>query len=170
MHSPKIETFDVVAGTNTDPKGFVRSVSEYREEPFGLYMSRSMEAHPRCSWVESWLLPELGIRVTDWWFRPGERPEQDYYIDIAHIDVDRSERRWRTTDHYLDIVLNVGRDPEVIDMDEFTAAVRLGLLDQPTAEQALDRTFRAVIGITTHGNNLDGWLASLGIRLTWQQR
>ena len=29
-HPPKVETFDVPAKTNTDPKGFVRPVEVYR--------------------------------------------------------------------------------------------------------------------------------------------
>ncbi|MGZ4561457.1 MAG: hypothetical protein ACXVXJ_10915, partial [Mycobacteriaceae bacterium] len=39
MHPPKVETFDVAAGTNTDPKGIVRAVDTYEVHPWGLYMA-----------------------------------------------------------------------------------------------------------------------------------
>jgi predicted RNA-binding protein associated with RNAse of E/G family len=168
VHPPKVETFDVQAGTNTDPKGFVRSVDEYRQEPFGLYMSRAMVGHPRCSWVESWLLPELGIRVTEWWFNPGQERDQDFYIDI--VDIEQNSSQWRTTDHYLDLVTRTGRDTEVLDVDEFLAAVEQRLVDLPTAQRAMEITHRALTGIAGHGHDLDEWLATAGITLTWRGR
>ncbi len=168
MHPPKIETFDVAGGTNTDPKGFVRAVQQYREEPFGLYMSRSMVGHPRYTWVESWLLPELGIRVTDWWFNPGDDRDHDYYVDI--VDIERDGPLWRTRDHYLDLVVRTGRDTEVLDADEFLAAVDAGLLDLPTAHRALRITHRTLAGIATHGHDLDAWLRTLGVQLRWRPR
>ncbi len=167
MHPPKIETFDVAAGTNTDPKGFVRPVEEYREEQFGLYMSRPMVGHPRCDWVESWLLPELGIRVTDWEWNPGEERDQDFYIDIT--DVERTGAVWRTTDHYLDLVVRTGRDTEVLDVDEFLAALDSGLIGVQTADRALRTTHHTLAGIAGHGHDLDAWLATHGITLRWRK-
>jgi predicted RNA-binding protein associated with RNAse of E/G family len=167
VHPPKIESFDLRARTNVDPKGYVRPVQTYREEPFGLYMSRAMVGHPRCDWVESWLLPALGLRVTDWWWSPGLERDQDYYLDI--VDVERGPV-WRTTDHYIDLVVRSGAWTEVLDTDEFVAAVRLGLLDAATAERALRATHRALAGICRHGHDLDAWLSEFGIRLAWQRR
>jgi len=168
VHRPKIETFDVEAGTNTDPKGFVRTVDEFRQEPFGLYMSRSMVGHPRCHWVESWLLPELGIRVTDWWMNPGDERDQDFYIDI--VDIEHDGPVWRTIDYYLDLVSKTGRDTEVLDVDEFVAAVDERLLDLPTAQRAMEITYRTLAGIAGHGHDLDAWLATAGITLAWRGR
>ncbi|MGH3493109.1 MAG: DUF402 domain-containing protein, partial [Sciscionella sp.] len=37
IHPPKVELFDIEAKTNTDPKGIVRAVREYRVTPHGLY-------------------------------------------------------------------------------------------------------------------------------------
>jgi hypothetical protein len=168
VHPPKCETFDVASGTNTDPKGFVRSVSEYRVEPFGLYVSRKMVGHPKLEWVESWLLPELGIRVTDWWFTPGNERDQDFYIDI--VDVRRDGEVWRTVDHYLDIVVRVGRDSEIIDLDEYVEAIAAGLLDPAAAERALAASYRALTGLTAHGHDVNAWLGTLGMPLSWRRR
>jgi uncharacterized protein len=168
VHPPKTETFDVSSGTNTDPKGFVRPVQEYRVEPFGLYLSREMQGHASLAWVESWLLPGLGIRVTDWWFNPGKERDQDYYIDI--VDIERDGDVWRTVDHYLDIVVRVGRDSRVIDQEEYLEAVAAGVLDRSAAERALRSSFRVVAGLGEHQHDVCAWLASLGITLSWRRR
>jgi predicted RNA-binding protein associated with RNAse of E/G family len=168
MHPPKVETFDVRAGTNIDPKGFIRPVDEYRVEPFGLYLGRRMQDHPRMEWVESWLLPELGIRVTDWWWRPGHERDQDFYLDI--VDIRRDGDIWRTVDHYLDIVVRTGRDSTVIDLDEYISAVAGGLLDSSAAERALDTSFRVLSGLAAHGHDLDAWLSEFGVTLSWRRK
>lgn len=168
IHRPKIEIFDVAATTNTDPKGFVRPVDEYRVEPFGLYMARPMTAHPRISYLESWLLPGLGLRANDFWYHPGDERDNDLYLDVADTLVD--DRVWRTVDHYLDIVLWTGRKLAVLDADELTAALQAGLVDGDTAQRAMQATFRAVDGLAAHGYDLNAWLRPTGIELTWRRR
>jgi predicted RNA-binding protein associated with RNAse of E/G family len=168
VHPPKIVTFDVPAGINIDTKGNARAVDEYRVTPFGLYMSREMVNRPTAHWVESWLLPDLGLCVTDWWWNPGHVRHQDFYLDVCEIV--RDGDRWVLTDHYLDIVVRTGLEAVVVDVDEFVAAVALGLLPPPAAEQAMHTAYRAVDGLAAHGHDLDAWLASMGIRLTWKER
>jgi uncharacterized protein len=168
VHPPKTSLFDLAAGVNVDSKGCARAVDEYHETPFGLYMSRAMVNRPTAHWVESWLLPELGICVTDWWWNPGHVRDQDFYLDICEIE--RDGDRWRLTDHYLDIVVRNRLGAEVVDVDEFVAAVATGLLDPPTAEAAMHRTHRALDGIAAHGHDLDAWLGELGITLSWRPR
>ena len=67
MHPPKTALFDLAAGVNVDTKGCPRAVDEYRETPFGLYMSRAMIDRPTAHWVESWLLPDLGTAPLRAW-------------------------------------------------------------------------------------------------------
>lgn len=168
MHPPKISTFDVAGRVNIDNKGIARKVDEYRVTSAGLYMSRAIVDRPTAHWIESWLLPDLGLCVTDWWWNPGHVRDQDFYLDVCTIE--RVGERWRLTDHYLDIVVRTGRDVTVIDVDEFVIAVATGLVDPPTAEAAMRTTHRAVAGIAAHGNDLDAWLAGLGITLSWRPR
>ncbi len=168
MHPPKVSTYDVPGRVNIDNKGFARPVDEFRETLFGLYMSRAMVHRSTADWMQTWLLPELGIAVTDWWWKPGHMRDQDFYVDIC--DITRDGDRWTLTDYYLDIVVRTGQDATVIDVDEFVAAVALGLLDPATAEAAMHRTHRAVDGIAAHGHDLDAWLAGFGIVLTWRAR
>lgn len=168
MHPPKTITFDVPARVNIDTKGTERAVDEYRVAPFGLYMSRAIVDRPTAHWIESWLLPDLGLCVTDWWWNPGYARDQDFYLDICEIV--RDGDRWKLTDHYLDVVVQQRRSAEVIDIDEFVAAVACGLLDTTAAEAAMDRAFRAVDGLAAHGHDLDAWLAGMGITLSWKPR
>lgn len=168
IHPPKVEHFDLDAMTNTDPKGFVRAVDEYRVETFGLHLVRDVVDHPRIRAIESWLLPRLNLRVTDFFFHPGHERDQDFYLDV--VAVETGTRVWRTEDHYLDLVVRTGREVEVLDTDELLAAVTAGLLDQAAAQRALHTAFSAVDGLARHGYRLDRWLASLGAHPVWRRR
>lgn len=165
IHPPKVELFDLHARTNADSKQLVRPVDEFRVEPFGLYMARPMVDHPRADYVESWLLPDLGIRVTDWHWKPGQRRDQDFYIDIAHIEP--GAQQWRTVDHYLDIVVHTGERAQVLDVDEFLTAVRAELLDSQTAETAMRTTYAVLDGLVAHDHDLTAWLRAQSIELSW---
>lgn len=167
IHPPKVELFDLDAMTNTDPKGIVRTVGEYRVEPFGLYLARDVDDHPSIQALESWLLPEVGLRITDWFYRPGHERDQDFYVDVVRIDIDA--RRWRTEDHYLDLIVRVGRGVDVLDTDELLDAVLAGLLDPAAARAALATTYRTVDGLARHGYRLDRWLSTVGAWPTWSR-
>lgn len=168
IHPPKVETFDLDTHTNTDSKQLVRPVDEYRVETFGLYMARPVLDHPRAHYVESWLLPELGLRVTDWMWKPGQHRDQDYYLDIAEIE--RGSAHWRVVDHYLDITVTTGSHAAVLDVDEFLTAVRSDLLSAETAERAMTTTHAALDGLATHDYDLDRWLAQHDVTLSWRER
>jgi predicted RNA-binding protein associated with RNAse of E/G family len=165
VHPPKTITFDVPGMVNLDTKGTSRAVEVYAETDFGLFMSRAMVDRPMAHWLQSWLLPDLGLCVTDFWWNPGHERDQDFYLDVCTIA--RDGGRYLLTDLYLDIVVRTGRESEVIDVDEFSAAVAEGLLDPTTAQRALEDTFTAVNGLAAHGHDLDAWLATLGIELSW---
>jgi hypothetical protein len=167
IHPPKIELFDLEAMTNTDPKGVVRAVREYRVEPFGLYVARDVIDHPSIRALESWLLPEVGLRITDWFYPPGHEWHDQLYIDVVRIDA--NPQCWRTEDHYLDLVLRTGSGVDVLDTDELLAAVVAGLLDRSVAEAALATTYRTLEGLVRHGYWLDRWLSTVGARPTWSR-
>ncbi len=168
IHPPKIEIFDLQAMTNTDPKGIVRAVREYRVEPFGLYLARDVIDHRYIRSLESWLLPEMGLRITDWFYSPGHEWEDHFYIDVVSIDVDA--HCWRTEDHYLDLIVRPGRGVDVVDTDELLDAVLAGLLDPATAQAALATTYRAVDGLARHEYHVERWLSAVGMRPTWSRR
>ncbi|MFZ2173487.1 MAG: DUF402 domain-containing protein [Rhodococcus sp. (in: high G+C Gram-positive bacteria)] len=165
IHPPKVEYFDLLERTNTDPKGFVRPVDHYRVEPWGLYMARTAD-HPQFHYLESWLLPDLGLRTSIFHFTPYHQRDQDRYVDIGVFT--RGEHVWRSEDHYLDLVLRTGRDTELLDVDELMEAHKLGLLDTGTAKRAVLTAVTAIDAIAAHGYDLDRWLASLGMPIDWR--
>ena len=166
MHPPKHEIFDLAAGTNTDPKGIIRTVEEYRLAPWGLYMARPTPGRPQFHYLESWLLPDLGLRANVFHFNPGHELAQDHYLDIGRITAGAD--RWETEDHYLDLVVRRGVGTDLMDVDELLEAHQIGLLDGPTTESALRTAVTAVSGLAAHGHDLNAWLSSIGMDLTWR--
>ncbi|MDO5032041.1 DUF402 domain-containing protein [Corynebacterium sp.] len=167
MHPVKEETFDVPAAINIDPKGFRREVDTYRVTDFGLYMARGAN-HPRFGYLESWLLPSLGLRASIFHFREGVEAHQDFYFDVADIAVEGEV--WTTRDLYVDLVATKGEPIEVLDIDELAAATSSRLITAEEAERAMERTLTAVEGITRAGDDAMAWLSSRGIELTWADK
>lgn len=166
LHPVKQETFDTTSNVNTDPKGYLRDVDIFTVTDFGLYMARGAN-HPKFGYLESWLLPTLNLRANIFHFREGVDREQDYYFDIADIDVDGGV--WRTRDLYIDLVAVKGKAVDVLDIDELAAATSAGLITAAEAETAIDATLNAVEGITRHDDDAMAWLLSQGMELTWAE-
>ena len=166
IHPPKRETFDVAARTNTDNKGIVRAVDVYSARPWGLYMARPTPGREQFHYLESWLLPELGLRATVFHFNPGHEQDFDYYLDIGRYA--REGEVWTSEDHYLDLVVRTGIEATLTDVDELMTAVRDGLLDTDPAERAIRTATSTIDGLASHDYDLNRWLASLGMVLTWR--
>ncbi len=164
LHPVKQEVFDTTSRTNTDPKGFLRTVDTFTVTPFGLYMARGAD-HPKFGYLESWLLPSLRLRANIFHFREGIIPPQDYYVDIADITVDGEV--WTTRDLYIDLICRTGSPTEVLDVDELVAAAAAGFITPEEAENAIEATLRAVAGITRNNDDAMQWLRTLGVELTW---
>jgi uncharacterized protein len=166
IHPPKHETFDLLARTNTDPKGIVRAVDEYAVQPWGLYLARPTPGRAQFHYLESWLIPSLGLRATVFHFNPGHERDQDYYLDVGEYmpgpDI------WRSEDHYLDIAVRTGRGAGLADVDELLDAVRHGLLTPEVAERAVRRAVNAIDGLARNGYDLGQWLAASDMELTWR--
>jgi hypothetical protein len=131
-------------------------------------MAREMPGHAKIAYRESWLLPELGIQVTDWHFHPGCERDQDFYVDIALIRP--GQDTWQLVDLYLDVVLREGRGLDVLDTDELLAAMTEGFIDARTARQAIETSHATVDQLAAHGYDLKSWLGDLGIELSWRRR
>ena len=167
LHPPKVETFDPAARVNIDNKGIRRDVEEFREEPFGLYLARPAPGRAQFHYLESWLLPDLGLRITDFWFSPGHERDQDFYLDVVRVG--RDGPRWVATDLYLDLVLKDKISVRVIDTDELLAAVSGKLLSPEEGEYALEVAYAAVEGLAAHGYDLAAWLSTKDMTLGWRR-
>ncbi|MFD3704844.1 DUF402 domain-containing protein [Nocardia sp. NPDC058658] len=166
VHPPKVEYFDVAAQTNTDPKGFVRPVEIYREQPWGVYMGRHSD-HVSFHYLESWILPELSLRASKLHYNPGIEKWQDVYVDVGAFTWE-SPTLIKGVDHYLDLLVRTGRDVRLVDVDELMAAHSAGLLDSAHCQTAIENATVAVDGIAANGYNFEDWLATLGMTLTWR--
>ena len=121
--------------------------------------------HPNFGYLESWLIPDLHLRVNMFHYREDSDTPAGIYIDVA--DIRHSQGVWETRDLYIDIFSHDGRPIDVLDIDELATATSAGLLSADEAERAIDVTLKAVEGITRYGDDPLAWLDSLGITLTW---
>ena len=165
IHPPKHETFDLLARTNTDPKGIVRAVDEYVVQPWGLYVARPTPGRVQFHYLESWLLPSFGLRATVFHYNPGHERDHDYYLDVGEYTP--GPHVWQAEDHYLDIEVRTGAGAVLADVDELLDALRHGLLTQAVAEQAVRHAVDAVDGLARNGYDLQRWLAGSGVELSW---
>lgn len=144
----------------------MRAVDVYAVEPWGLYLARPTPGRAQFHYLQSWLLPPLGLRVTIFHFNPGYERDQDFYLDVGLYTPD--ETAWYSEDHYLDLVLHTGIGVELCDVDELVTAVRHGLLSPEKGEQAIQTAAAAIEGLARHDYDLDRWLAGNGMALTWR--
>ena len=144
----------------------MRDVDVYAVHPFGLYMARPTPGRAQFHYLESWLLPSLSLRISVFHFNPGYERDQDFYLDVGPIVVDGQV--WRTEDHYLDLVVRTGLGTELVDVDELFEAHAHGLVTTETAEAALLSAVTAVDGLAAHGHDLNAWLSSLDVHVTWR--
>jgi uncharacterized protein len=144
----------------------VRAVDEYVVKPWGLYMARPTPGRTQFHFLESWLLPSLGLRASIFHFNPGYELDQDYYLDVGRYTP--GKRMWHAEDHYLDIVVRTGRGAELDDVDELLTAVRHGLLTPEVGEEAVRSALEAVEGLSKHDYDLNRWLGAADMNLTWR--
>jgi predicted RNA-binding protein associated with RNAse of E/G family len=135
-------------------------------KPWGLYLARPTPGRAQFHYLESWLLPQLGLRVTIFHFNPGHERDQDFYLDVGSFTP--GEITWYSEDHYLDLVLRTGIGVELCDVDELMTAVRHGLLNPEAAERAIHSAAAAIDGLARHDYDLDRWVAGDGMTLTWR--
>lgn len=144
----------------------MRAVDEYTVRPWGLYMARPAPGRKQFDYLQSWLLPSLGLRATVFHFNPGYERDHDYYLDVGEYTPGPTV--WRSEDHYLDLEVRNGIGVQLADVNELLVAVRHHLLTPESAEQAVRRAVAAVDGLAGHGYDLGRWLATKGIELTWR--
>jgi len=131
-------------------------------------MARPTPGRAQFHYLESWLLPSLGLRATVFHFNPGHERDHNYYLDVGEYLPGAAA--WRSEDHYLDIEVRTGRGAELADVDELLDAVRHGLLSSRVAERAVLRAIHAIEGLARNDYDLTRWLSANGMELTWQAR
>lgn len=146
----------------------MRAVDEYAVQPWGLYIARPTPGRRQFNYLESWLLPSMGLRASVFHFNPGHERDHDYYLDVGEYTP--GDAIWRSEDHYLDIEVRTGRGAVLADVNELLDAVRHGLLAPEAAGLAVRRAVVAIDGLARNGYDLLAWLADNGMQLTWRER
>ncbi len=145
----------------------MRAVDEYAIHPWGLYVARPTPGRAQFHYLESWLLPSLGLRATVFHFNPGHERDQDFYLDVGQYTP--GAEVWHAEDHYLDIVVRTGTSAALTDVDELLDAVRAGLLPPEVAERAVRHAVDAIDGLARNGYDLSRWLTGKGMQLSWRE-
>jgi predicted RNA-binding protein associated with RNAse of E/G family len=166
-HPVKVERHDTQAGVHHTNTG-ARPVDLYREHARGLYVSRRFVAHPRVSYWQAHLLPDLlpgglGIQLCHYDFH-GERAH-DFYIDVASIS--RQDHVWTVRDHYLDLLVWNGLSAEIADTDELSAALTAGHVSAHEFAAAVTGAHTLLNGLARCGYDVRAWLESQGLNLAW---
>ncbi|WP_245722084.1 DUF402 domain-containing protein [Nocardia crassostreae] len=164
-HRPRLKYFNLPELSWTDHRGFLHSVEHMHAEPWGLYVERKVD-NPRFHYIESWLLPELTLRVTVYHLRPGHDRKQTYYLDIGDYGPVEG-KKWRAEGHYLHVVARPGQVPELLGIDELLAAHAAGYFDTAHTHRAIERAAAVVDGLAGCGHDVDRWLATQGFTLSW---
>ena len=168
MHPVKVSRLDLNAMTHE-----IGGVGRYpigRSEVarHGLHLWRSMPGHPTLKAQEAHLLPALDLVVTRFIAHPGCPEHSRFYLDMGCIEP--GPELWTVRDLYLDVIVQTSGVPILWDEDEYAEAVLEGHLTPGEQTRALLSAARVVNGLFAHGNDLELWLASLGIHLEWWQR
>lgn len=120
------------------------------------------------NYMQAHVLPDPGFQVAKFGWKPRvpDKYKIDYYVDIVNI-TEHSEERWHVRDLYLDIVIIEGKYAEVLDTDEYLAAIGAGYLSQDEAALALTSLHNLLNILAEHGYSLEAYLASQNIKLEW---
>lgn len=124
--------------------------------------------HPKLWAREGHVLPELGISVSRFAYRREAFWKGfDYYVDIVRVA--GIGECWVVRDLYLDVLVFDGVRAEILDTDEYLAAVQEGHLEAGEAASALEAAHAFVNNLARHGYDLEAYLHSEGVTLTWRR-
>lgn len=161
-----VETFHATTGILTLASGEHCQVDESREENGCLYLRRRLGT-ATFPYVESWLIPDLGLR-TSCYHHSASEPLPSVY-NIAVVEITHDHDLWTARDLYVDLVTSPGRPVTVCDFDELSTAATANLVSPAETDKAIERTLGAIDGISRHHDDAMAWLGERGYRLTWCQ-
>ena len=163
MHPVREWTISL-SGLPDDPNAW--AVSRLELGPGSLHLTTPMPE--RFFWAEreAHILPSLDLVISRFVsYGRSERIPPRRYVDMAAIET--GPQAWTVRDLYLDVEIRADGTPYLLDEDEYAEAVLEGHLTPDEQRRALLSAARVVNGLFAHGNDLDAWLASLGIHLEW---
>ena len=165
MVTPRlVDVVDLFSAQRHHPSGRSQQLSECHVEPWGLSLSCPTPEHPGHDGEITWLLPELGLRLTQ--FRPNRRHAKRESTLVTAVRIQRDTRSWTTTDLLLGLEVPEHGTTRIVRHEDFGAAVSSGLIRYSEADYALRTVHRTLEELTRH-RDLNQWLAFRGIFDTW---
>jgi len=113
----------------------------------------------------TWLLPDLGVRLTH--PRPRSRHGRTAPSTLTAARVERDGRTWRTTDLLLGLAVPGGSTARIVQSEEFAAAVAGQVLRADDADLALRTVHRTFEELSHNRHDMTRWLESFGILGCW---
>lgn len=111
-----------------------------------------------------WLLPELGVRMTQ--YRPRSRHARRGSSLVTAARIEWNTRSWTTTDLLLGLEIPEQGTARVIQSEDFASAVSDGAIRLSEADYALRTVLRTFDEIRLH-RDLNQWLAHRGVFDPW---
>ena len=145
----------------------MRAVDEYRVTPWGLYMARPTPGRAQFHYLESWLLPSLGLRASVFHFNPGHERDQDYYLDVGRYSPGPIPSGIPRTTIWI-WSCAPARGWNWLTSTSCSPPSDTDCSLRRSANRPCDSAVDAVQGLARHGYDLHRWLSGNGLDLTWR--
>ncbi|MBB5156543.1 DUF402 domain-containing protein [Saccharopolyspora phatthalungensis] len=159
-----MEVIDVFSSQRRQPSGFVHQLEVCHVERWGLAVEYSTPEAAEHDAEITWLLPDLGLRLTR--YRPRSRHSRPGPSTLTAVHIERETRSWTTTDLLLGLEVGDRGRARITHAAEFAAAVDGGLIRLSEADYALRTVHRTLEEVTRH-RDINEWLAHRGIFEAW---
>ncbi|MGP4018830.1 hypothetical protein [Saccharopolyspora sp. 5N708] len=159
-----VEVIDVFSSRRRQPSGFVAQLDVCHVERWGLAVECSTPDAEEHDAEITWLLPELGLRLTR--FRPRSRHSLPGPSTLTAVHIERETRSWTTTDLLLGLQIGDYGRARITHAAEFAAAVASGMIRLSEADYALRTVHRTLEEVSRH-RDINQWLAHRGIFEAW---
>ncbi|SFD80970.1 hypothetical protein SAMN04487819_103286 [Actinopolyspora alba] len=159
-----VEVVDVANGQRHLGSGITQQLDDCHLERWGLCLERSTPDDPVHGSEVTWLLPDLGLRLTR--YRPRSRHARPDGSLLTAARIDRDARSWITTDLLLGLEVPEHGAARIVKSEEFAAAVSDGMLTLEEADLAVCTVHRIYEEIRLH-RDVEQWLAYRGVFTAW---
>lgn len=160
-----VDTVDTFTAERNYSSGLSTHLTFCQVEPWGLRMECPTPDDPFSESQATWLIPELGLRLTHQHSR--SRHARNEAGTLTAVRVQRDTRSWRTTDLLLGLSVPGGTSARIIGSEEFAAAVAGGVIRADDADLALHTVHRTLEEISRSFHDIGHWLAYHRIYTPW---
>ncbi|MDR7300388.1 DUF402 domain-containing protein [Haloactinomyces albus] len=164
ISSRPVDVVDVVSAQRYFPSGATQRLETCHLQQWGLSLECPTPDDPSHAGEITWLLPELGLRLTQ--YRPRSRHARRGSSLMTAARIEQDMRSWTVTDLFLGLEIAEHGTARVIRSEDFAAAVSGGSIRPSEADYALHTVLRTFDELRLH-RDLNQWLAHRGVSDLW---